>query len=54
MTLGTCSIAVPVHGAHGSVTAALGLVTRTVRRDLVRFVPALQVAASAITRQIGP
>lgn len=54
MTLGTCSIAVPVHDSQGTVTAALGLVTRTVRRDLVRFVPALNVAASAITRQIGP
>lgn len=53
MTLGTCSVAVPVHDAAGSVVAALGIVTRTVRRDLVRLVPALNVAASAITRQLG-
>jgi DNA-binding IclR family transcriptional regulator len=52
MTLGTCSIAVPVFGAAGSVVAALGLVTGTRRRDMTRFVPALQVAASTIGRSI--
>jgi DNA-binding IclR family transcriptional regulator len=50
MTLGTCSIAVPVHDDAGIVVAAIGLVTRTVRRDLHRHVPALQVAAAAVTR----
>jgi DNA-binding IclR family transcriptional regulator len=50
MTLGTCSVAVPVVDEDGLVIAALGLVTSTVRRDMARYVPALQVAAAAITR----
>jgi DNA-binding IclR family transcriptional regulator len=50
MTLGTCSVAVPIREDEGQVVAALGLVTRTVRRDLAKFVPALNVAAAAITR----
>ena len=41
MTLGTCSVAVPIVGPSGGVVAALGLVIRTVRRDLTRYVPAL-------------
>ena len=53
MTLGTWSVAVPVFGPDGSVVAALGLVTRTVRRDLTNYVPALRVAASAIGRGLG-
>jgi DNA-binding IclR family transcriptional regulator len=51
MTLGTCSIAVPVV-QEGRVVAALGLVTSTVRRDTVRFVPALKVASSSITHAL--
>jgi len=50
MTLGTCSVAVPVVDGDGLVIAALGSVTSTVRRDMARYVPALQVAAAAITR----
>ncbi len=50
MTLGTCSVAVPIRDDAGEVVASLGLVTRTVRRDLAKFVPALNVAAAAITR----
>lgn len=50
MTLGTCSVAVPIRDDAGEVVAALGLVTRTVRRDLAKHVPALRVAAAAITR----
>lgn len=57
MTLGTCSVAVPVHasdgGQDGDVVASLGLVTSTVRRDLTRYVSALQVAAATITRRRG-
>lgn len=53
MTLGTCSVAVPVVDASGTVTAALGLVTASSRRGLLRFVPALQVAAAAITRAMA-
>jgi DNA-binding IclR family transcriptional regulator len=52
MGYGTCSLAVPVLDGDGHVIAALGLVTRTMRRDLVKFVPALQVASASITRRM--
>jgi DNA-binding IclR family transcriptional regulator len=52
MTMGTCSVAVPILGRGGEVVAALGLVTRTVRRDMTRFVPALLVASAGITRDL--
>lgn len=53
MGYGTCSLAVPVLGAQDEVVAALALVTRTVRKDLVKFVPALQVASASITRRMA-
>lgn len=53
MSLGTCSVAVPVLDVHDSVVASLGLVTSTVRRDMARFVPALRVAAASITRRMA-
>jgi DNA-binding IclR family transcriptional regulator len=53
MTLGTCSVAVPVFSPSGELVAALGLVTSTVRRDLVRSVPALHVAAATISRGLA-
>jgi DNA-binding IclR family transcriptional regulator len=53
MGYGTCSLAVPVLGADDEVVASLALVTRTVRKDLVRFVPALRVAAASITRRMA-
>lgn len=52
MTLGTAALAVPVLGPQQEVIAALGLVTRTVRRDLARLLPALRVAAAAISRNL--
>ncbi len=52
MGYGTCSLAVPVLDGDGRVIAALGLVTRTVRKDLMKFVPALQVASASITRRM--
>jgi len=52
MGYGTCSLAVPVLGPGDEVVASLALVTRTVRQDLVKFVPALQVAAASITRRM--
>ena len=48
MTMGTCSVAVPVADREGRVVAALGLVARNLRRDLVQHVPVLRVAAAAI------
>jgi DNA-binding IclR family transcriptional regulator len=53
MTLGANSLAVPVLGADGDVVAALGVVTGTLRKDLPRLAPALQVAAAGITRRLG-
>ena len=53
MGYGTCSLAVPVLDGSGAVVAALGLVTRTVRKDLVKFAPALLVASASITRRMA-
>ena len=53
MGYGTCSLAVPVVDAGDRVVAALALVTRSVRRDLGKFVPALRVAAASITRRMA-
>jgi DNA-binding IclR family transcriptional regulator len=53
MTLGACSVAVPVrHG--GAVVAALGVVVPSLRRDKARLVSALQVAAHGIGRSLDP
>jgi DNA-binding IclR family transcriptional regulator len=54
MGYGTCSVAVPVLDGDDGVVAALALVTRSVRRDIVRFVPALRVASASITRRMSP
>ncbi|MGZ4602367.1 MAG: IclR family transcriptional regulator [Kineosporiaceae bacterium] len=62
MTLGTCSVAVPVFGPadahadgdHAEVVAALGIVVTSVRRDLPKLVPVLQVASAGITRRLFP
>ena len=52
MSLGSCSVAVPVHGDEGAVVAAVGVVAPSVRRDLARLVPAQQDAAHGIGRQL--
>ena len=55
MTLGAASLAVPVpvHGGGGPVVvAALGVVVPPRRRDLLRLVPVLQVAARGIGREL--
>lgn len=49
MTVGACSVAVPVRDAHG-VVAALGLVVADLRRDRERLVAALRVAAHGVGR----
>lgn len=52
MSLGACSVAVPVRdGQH--VVAALGIVVPTIKRDRARLVAALQVAAQGIRRSLG-
>jgi DNA-binding IclR family transcriptional regulator len=53
MTLGACSVAVPVSRAETEVVAALGIVVPNLRRDRPRLVAALQVAAHGIGRSIG-
>lgn len=52
MTLGASSVAVPVLGADDDPVAAIGIVVGSSRRDLLRLVPGLQVAALAIGRQL--
>lgn len=52
MTLGACSVAVPVRD-RDEVVAAVGVVVRSLRRDRGRLTAALQVAAQGISRQLG-
>lgn len=50
MTPGTLAVAVPLLGQDDRAFAALGLISRSVRRDLVKFVPAMRVVAATISR----
>jgi len=52
MSLGACSVAVPVRGAGDDVVAALGMVVPDLRREQARLVAALQVAARGISRTL--
>jgi DNA-binding IclR family transcriptional regulator len=56
MTLGACSIAVPVCASRGDdadlVVAALGVVVPSLRRDRTRLLTALQVGAQGIGRSL--
>ncbi|GAA4683236.1 IclR family transcriptional regulator [Nocardioides nanhaiensis] len=55
MTLGACSVAVPVRLGglgEGDVVAAVGAVVPSLRRDRARLVTALQVAAQGIGRSL--
>ena len=53
MTLGACSVAVPIHRGDDAV-AALGIVVPSLRRDKGRLVSALKVAAHGIGRSLSP
>jgi DNA-binding IclR family transcriptional regulator len=58
MTLGACSIAVPIRAVvdvDGSpeVVAALGVVVPSLKRDRARLVTAMQVAVHGIERNLG-
>jgi len=53
MTLGACSVAVPVRAGDGDVVAALGIVVAGLGRDRDRLVSALQVTARGISRSLG-
>jgi DNA-binding IclR family transcriptional regulator len=50
MSLGACSLAVPVRTGTGKVIASLGVVVAQLRRDRPRLLSALQVAARGIGR----
>jgi DNA-binding IclR family transcriptional regulator len=52
MSLGACSVAVPIRDGTAAVVAALGLVVADLRRDRPRLVAALQVAAHGIGRSL--
>ena len=52
MSMGACSVAVPIRVPDGPVVAALGLVVPTLGRDRPRLVAALLVAAQGIGRSI--
>jgi DNA-binding IclR family transcriptional regulator len=53
MTLGACSLAVPViRPSDALVVAAIGAVVSTLKRDRQRLLGALQVAASGIGRLV--
>jgi DNA-binding IclR family transcriptional regulator len=52
MSLGACSVAVPVRSADGGVVAALGIVVAGFQRDKARLVSALEVAARGIGRSL--
>lgn len=51
MSIGACSVAVPVRGGD-EVVAALGIVVPSLKRDRPRLVAALQVAAQGIGRHL--
>jgi DNA-binding IclR family transcriptional regulator len=53
MSLGACSVAVPVRDGDGEVPAALGIVVPDLRRERARLVSALQVAARGIGRAMA-
>ncbi|GID31230.1 IclR family transcriptional regulator [Paractinoplanes brasiliensis] len=53
MSLGACSVAVPVRGPADDVVAALGIVVPDLRREQARLVSALQVAAHGIGRTLA-
>ncbi len=52
MTLGSCSVAVPIPADGHEPAGALGIVVRSVRTDLHRLVPDLRAAADAIARRL--
>jgi DNA-binding IclR family transcriptional regulator len=53
MSLGACSVAVPVRDGADEVVAALGIVVPSLKRDRPRLVVALQVAAQGIRRMLA-
>lgn len=52
MSLGACSVGVPIRLGDGAVVAALGIVVPSLGRDRSRLVAALKVAARGIGRSL--
>jgi DNA-binding IclR family transcriptional regulator len=52
MSLGACSVAVPVRAPGGPVVAALGIVVADLARERPRLIAALTVAAQGIGRSV--
>lgn len=52
MSLGACSVAVPIFHPDGHVESSLGIVVPTLKRDRGRLVAGLQVAAQGISRSL--
>ncbi|QGK68213.1 helix-turn-helix domain-containing protein [Allosaccharopolyspora coralli] len=52
MTLGNCSVAVPIRDADGGVVASLGLVVHSVRAELPKLARPLLPAAEAIQQRM--
>jgi DNA-binding IclR family transcriptional regulator len=53
MTVGAHSVAAPIRDAHGTVVAALSLVTGRRTADLRRLVPTVTTAARALSRDVA-
>ncbi|HEY9391806.1 MAG TPA: IclR family transcriptional regulator [Mycobacteriales bacterium] len=53
MTLGSVSVATPVHGPDRSVIAALSIVVHSFPADAQRFAPAVRTAGLGISRQLA-
>ncbi|MEV6812661.1 IclR family transcriptional regulator [Micromonospora sp. NPDC051296] len=53
MTLGSCSVAVPVHGADGTTLAAIGVVGHSLGAAPQRLVPALRAAAEQVAARLA-
>ena len=53
MTVGACSIAVPVFDWNGKVIAALGITTHTGTHEVKKWIPALRVVATALARRLA-
>ena len=53
MSLGTMSVAAPIHDATGAVAAALSVVSRSSRADVQRLAPAVRTAALGIGREMS-
>ncbi|WP_298183389.1 IclR family transcriptional regulator [Saccharomonospora sp.] len=52
MTLGSCSVAVPIPAEAGEPAGAIGVVVHSARADLPKLVPDLRAAADGIARRL--